>query len=89
LDDRTLTPFSLFDEAIDWLREHYNEYEFWAERDLVWTVQTRLRRMIADRQLPLSVFNDYPLLPRGEGRESDSGVRRPGSHTHCHCRVRR
>jgi hypothetical protein len=63
LDERTLTAVSLFDEAIDWLRQHYGEYEFWAERDLVWTVQTRLRRMITERRLPDSVFNDYPLLP--------------------------
>lgn len=54
---------TLFEEAIAWLKEHYDEFEFWVERDLVWTVQTQLRKMIGERLLPYSVFNDYPLLP--------------------------
>ena len=53
----------LFEEALDWLREHYGQFEFWVERDLVWTVQTRLRTLIRERSLPFEVFNDYPLLP--------------------------
>jgi hypothetical protein len=38
---------ALFEEALDWLRKHYGHFEFWVERDLVWTVQTRLRAMIS------------------------------------------
>src|SRR5262249_11006675 len=41
----------------------YDEFEFWAERDLVWTVQKRLKQVIGDQHLPYSVFNDYPLAP--------------------------
>jgi hypothetical protein len=54
---------ALFGEAVAWLRQHYREFEFWVERDVVWTVQTRLRKLISDRGLPWTVFNDYPMLP--------------------------
>jgi hypothetical protein len=54
---------ALLDEAMCWLREQYRQFEFWAERDVVWTLQTRLRRIIGERQLRYEVFNDYPLLP--------------------------
>jgi hypothetical protein len=30
---------------------------------VVWTVQTRLIKVIADNELPYRVFNDYPMLP--------------------------
>lgn len=54
---------NLLEEAIAWLQERYDEFEFWVERDLVWTLQSRLRQMIKERSLPFSVVNDYPLLP--------------------------
>ena len=54
---------ALFEESLNWLRENYGKFEFWVERDLVWTVQTRLRTLIRERSLPYEVFNDYPLLP--------------------------
>lgn len=52
----------LFDDAVEWLRLGYGEFVFFAERDLVWTLQTRMRREIDDRGLPLRVYNDYPVL---------------------------
>ena len=54
---------TLFEEAMAWLHERYDEFEFWVERDLVWTVQSRLRKMIQERSLPFGVMNDYPLIP--------------------------
>jgi hypothetical protein len=54
---------ALFEEAVAWLQEHYDEFEFWVERDLVWTVQSRLRQVVRERSLPFGVLNDYPLLP--------------------------
>lgn len=42
---------ALLDETMGWLREHYAQFEFWTERDLVWTIQTRLRGIISERQL--------------------------------------
>lgn len=62
MDDFTRIASALLEEAVDWLREHYGQFEFWVERDLVWTVQTYLRRMVGERGLPYLVFNDYPML---------------------------
>jgi hypothetical protein len=62
MDDFTLIASALIEEAVDWLREHYGEFDFWVERDLVWTVQTRLRQVIRGRGLPYLVLNDYPML---------------------------
>ena len=42
MNDTTYGAWTLFGEALDWLRDHYGQFEFWVERDLVWTVQTRL-----------------------------------------------
>ena len=54
---------ALFEEVVVWLQRHYDEFEFWVERDLVWTVQSRLRQVIREQNLPFGVLNDYPLLP--------------------------
>lgn len=57
----------LFEDAFGWLRERYATFQFFAERDIVWTVQTRIIRAIKQRGLPHRVFNDYGILP-GERR---------------------
>ena len=62
MDDFTLTASTLIEEAVYWLREHYEKFEFWVARDLVWTVQTHLRQMVGERGLPYLVLNDYPML---------------------------
>ena len=63
MDEDSQLASALFEETLEWLREHYGEFEFWTERDLVWTVQMRLRLLITERSLPLQIFNDYPMLP--------------------------
>jgi hypothetical protein len=79
MDQNTRAAPALFEEAVAWLQLHYGEFEFWVERDLVWTVQTRLRRLISDRSLPWTVFNDYPLLPGARrARSADLVVRDEG-----------
>ena len=55
------TAESLFEDALDWLRAYYGRYRFFAERDIVWTLQLRLLEMVAERQLDLTVWNDYPM----------------------------
>jgi hypothetical protein len=76
VDERADAAAMLFEEAIAWLREHYDQFEFWVERDLVWTVQSRLRQMIAGRHLPYGVFNDYPLLAGARrARSADLAIR--------------
>lgn len=81
MDESTHTPRALFEEAVAWLHEHYGRFEFWVERDLVWTVQTRLRELISERQLRYEVFNDYPLLrgPR-RARSADLVIRDTNSN---------
>jgi hypothetical protein len=78
--DQSVQPAcALFERAVDWLREHYGQFEFWVERDLVWTVQTRLRLIISEDHLPYEVFNDYPLLPgTRRARSADLVIRHVG-----------
>ena len=54
----------LFESAIDWLRENYEGHRFYAERDIVWTVQTQLNKKIEELNLPYQVFNDYTIESR-------------------------
>lgn len=63
MDDETRTAWELFRETVDWLRENYAQFEFWVERDLVWTLQGRLRCLIRERGLPFTVLSDYGMLP--------------------------
>ncbi len=57
----------LFEEAIVWLRASYKQYRFFAERDIVWTVQTHIIDKIEEKGLPYRILNDYPVW-RGERR---------------------
>ena len=57
----------LADLALAWLRDHYDEYRFFVERDVVWSIQTRLESIIRDSNSQLQVFNDYPMI-RGPRR---------------------
>jgi hypothetical protein len=63
IDGGTRAACTLSEEAVDWLRENYGQFEFWVERDLVWTLQTRLRMMISERGLPFTVLSDYGMIP--------------------------
>lgn len=62
MDEFTFTASALIEEALGWLREHYGAFEFMVERDLVWTLQTYLRGVVAERGLPYLVLSDYPML---------------------------
>ncbi len=57
----------LFEAAIGWLSETYEQHRFFVERDVVHAVQLQLWDRIRDEQLDWSVFNDYPML-RGPRR---------------------
>lgn len=59
-----MQPAELFEDTLDWLKQHYSDYRFYAERDVVWTVQTRLNGKIKELNLPYRVFNDYTMEPR-------------------------
>ena len=53
----------VLEEALEWLRENYPVYRFFVERDVVWTVQSKIAQQIAEAHLPYKVFNDHPVLP--------------------------
>lgn len=53
----------LFKNSIAWLKENYAQFQFFLERDVVWTIQNYLNRQIKERGFPLRVINDYPILP--------------------------
>jgi hypothetical protein len=63
MDEGTRAARAQSEEAVDWLRENYHQFEFWVERDLVCTVQTHLRTIISERRLPFRVLSDYGMLP--------------------------
>ncbi len=51
----------LFEEALRWLQREYKEYKFFAERDIVWTVQLRILQEIERAGLSYRVFNDHTM----------------------------
>jgi hypothetical protein len=53
-----------------WLQEHYDQFSFYQERDLVWTVQSHLAAEIRRGDLDLRVWNDYPMFREGRRAES-------------------
>lgn len=53
----------IFNDGLKWLRNSYTYYQFFVERDVVWTLQMRLKKLITDGSLPYTIFNDYGILP--------------------------
>ena len=51
----------LFDDTIEWLRRQYAGYRFFAERDIVWTVQLHLLNEIERAGLPYRIVNEHKL----------------------------
>lgn len=52
-----------FVAALDWLRENYRRFTFFVERDVVWTLQLKIRDLLQEAGLAVRVFNDYRILP--------------------------
>ena len=52
----------VFHETLGWLKEKYLDFTFFAERDAVWSFQNKVQQIITENNLPLKVFNDYPIL---------------------------
>lgn len=57
-----ITAKELFERALEWLRTNYGNHDFFAERDLVWVFQQKLREIIAENSLPFKVYNDFPIM---------------------------
>jgi hypothetical protein len=43
---------ALFRDTLSWLWQHYGDLRFFVERDIEWTLQTRLLETIEDQRLP-------------------------------------
>jgi hypothetical protein len=54
---------SLFQQTLTWLGDTYGERVFYVERDIVYTVQTKLNELLAETRMPWMVYNDYPMIP--------------------------
>jgi len=57
------TAEDLFLHAMNEFGLSYGEQVFHVERDIVYTVQRLLNRLIVERDAQLIVYNDYPMLP--------------------------
>ena len=55
---------ALLEDAMRWLRQHYGNYRFFTERDVVWTVQQRIASEIRRTDTSYRVFNDHTIPPR-------------------------
>ena len=51
----------LFESALRWLQGRYAGFRFFAERDVVWTLQLRISQEIERAGLRYRVFNDYTI----------------------------
>lgn len=66
------------DEAIQWHREKFHQFRSYTERDVGWTVQTRIRTILDEREPNLSVFNDPPARPGNRrARSADLALAQP------------
>ena len=52
----------LFESALQWMQERYTDFRFFAERDIVWTLQLRISLEIEGGGLPYRVFNDHTIF---------------------------
>jgi len=57
------TSIEIFEDAIEWLKENYDTFSFYTERDVVWTVQNHITEDIKKQDLPYKIYNDFPILP--------------------------
>ena len=56
-----ITAREMFEQTLEWLKSNYGNYDFFLERDLVWTIQQKLREIIAEDNLQFEVYNDFPI----------------------------
>ena len=57
-----ITAREMFEQTFEWLKSSYGNYDFFLERDLVWTIQQKLREIIVENNLQFEVFNDFPIV---------------------------
>lgn len=62
-----ITILKFFNTAMSNIQSNYSSYGFVVERDLVWTIQKQLSKLITENGMPYMVYNDYPI-EKGERR---------------------
>ena len=69
----------MLEEIIEKIRNNYQSYHFFVERDFVWTVQELFAENIEKNRLSYVIYNDYPI-EKGErrSRSVDLAVVRKG-----------
>jgi len=60
----------LFTSSMAWLEKYYSCYRFFAERDIVWTLQVHMSQML-EQNPKYRVFHNHPM---GERRSVDLAV---------------
>src|SRR5882672_8480488 len=61
-EEESVSPEQVFLDSLRWLEEHYGDFRFFAERDVVWTLQEHIRARLEAERMPYLVFNDFPIL---------------------------
>lgn len=56
----------LFKESLEWLKNNYNNFYFFKERDIVWEIQKYLIKLIKEKELSYKILNDYPMVRHGK-----------------------
>lgn len=51
----------LVENALVWLKDNYKSFRFFAERDVVWTLQTHMLREAEMQKLPLKIYDNHKL----------------------------
>jgi hypothetical protein len=65
---------NLFEDSISWLRENYGNFRFFAERDIVWTLQTHIMAKIAADEPTYRIYHNFTILP---GKTVDLAIFKP------------
>lgn len=65
----------IFEDAMKWLKDHYGNWCFFTERDIVWVLQNYMIPQIRDKSLPYRLFYNFEMYPENKkgGKKSSQG----------------
>jgi hypothetical protein len=61
----------LFNETMKYIENNYDNFNFFVERDIVWTIQKYMANLISINKLPYEIYNDYPIV---KGKQRSKSV---------------
>ncbi|HCI79834.1 MAG TPA: hypothetical protein DHW02_09095 [Ktedonobacter sp.] len=56
----------IFEDAMEWLKDHYGNWCFFTERDIVWVLQNHLISLIRGKSLPYRLFYNFEMYPENK-----------------------